>query len=470
MKMTRIALTVIVAALLGLAVLGVPGPAGAQPIDVPSTWGGDFWSRPRLTGSWGGFRDEMGKKGIVFDADLLLTPQGVLGGGRDTGWEFWGNAEYTLNVDTGKAGLWPGGFFKIQAGSSFGDSLFSDSGTLVPANTAWLFPEPNEPSTGLTHATFMQFLSPKFGLVAGKIFTLDAGPGEFAGNFRTQFMNTALTIPMSLALVPISAYGGGVIALPWEGVVLSALVVDPSGTVSNNDVTEAFDDGVMVLASGAVAIKPFGLKGHQKAGFMWSDKTRLSLDQDLGNIARLLAFERFPLLGNPGPVLRRIFERFFPQLLVPTQRANREDSTWAMFYGFDQYLWHPGGDTKRGIGVFFNFGTSDGDPNPIKYSYSLGVGGNGVVPGRPRDSFGVGWARTEFSDDFLPFLRQRLGLGLEREDAVEIFYNASLTSWLNATADLQIVEPALKKKLGSSGRLENVDTTVIAGLRFYVRF
>ena len=88
------------AALLALVLLGGPAPASAQPIDVPNTWGGDFWSRPRLTGSWGGFRDELGKKGVVFDADLLLTPQGVLSGGRDTSAEFWGTAEYTLNVDT----------------------------------------------------------------------------------------------------------------------------------------------------------------------------------------------------------------------------------------------------------------------------------------------------------------------------------------------------------------------------------
>lgn len=140
-----------------------------------------------------------------------------------------------------------------------------------------------------------------------------------------------------------------------------------------------------------------------------------------------------------------------------------------MFYGFEQYLWHPGGDTNRGVGVFFTFGTSDGKANPIKYSYSMGIGGKGVVPGRPHDTFGVGWARTEFSGDYLPFLRQQLRLGLEREDAVEIFYNASITSWLNATLDLQVIESALKKKLGSSG-LESIDTTVVAGLRLYMRF
>jgi porin len=461
---------VVLASVLGLFLLGAPAPTSAQPVAVPDTWGGDFWSRPRLTGSWGGVRDELGKKGVVFDVDLTLTPQGVLDGGRDTGAEFWGNADYTLNVDTGKLGLWPGGFLKVYAGSSFGESVFDKAGALVPVNTATLFPEPNDPSTGLMQATFMQFLHPTFGLIAGKLFTLDAGAGEFAGDYRTQFLNTGLGLPMSLAMVPISAYGGGVIVLPWEGVILSALVLDPSGTVKNNDITDAFDDGVMLLASGQVAITPFGLRGAQRVGFMWSNKERLSLTQDPANLGRFLATERFPRLGDPGPVLRRILERFFPELLVPVQRANRESSTWAMFYGFDQYVWHPGGDRTRGIGVFFTFGASDGEANPIKYTYSMGVGGKGVVPGRPHDTFGVGWARTEFSDNFLPLLRERLGLGLEREDAVEIYYNFAITAWLNATLDLQVIEPALQKKLGSSGRLENVDTAVVAGLRLRVRF
>ena len=80
--------------------------AGAQPIDEPKTYAGDLWSRPRLTGDWAGFRDTLAAKGIRFDVDLLLTPQGVPTGGFDTGAAFWGNAEYTLNLDTGKAGLW----------------------------------------------------------------------------------------------------------------------------------------------------------------------------------------------------------------------------------------------------------------------------------------------------------------------------------------------------------------------------
>jgi len=67
--------------------------------------------RPRLTGDWGGWRDELGKMGIVVDLDLLLTPQVNIAGGRNTGGNFWGNIDYTLNIDTQKAGPLAGRFF-----------------------------------------------------------------------------------------------------------------------------------------------------------------------------------------------------------------------------------------------------------------------------------------------------------------------------------------------------------------------
>jgi porin len=458
------------AALLGSALLLAAGVACAQPVAVPPTWGGDFWDRPRLTGSWWGLRDELGKKGVVLDVDALLTPQGVLSGGKDTGWEFWGNADYTLNVDTGKLGLWPGGFLKVYGDTGFGDSVLRSSGAIVPVNTMALVPKPNEPTSALLHATFTQFLSPKLGLFAGKIFTLDGFKGEFAGDIRNQFLNLGMSLPLTLAEVPFSGYGGGVVVLPREGVILSAMALDASGTTTNNDISEAFHDGAMVIGEAKVTIKPFGLVGHQTAGFTWSDKTHLSLDQDPANLAKMLLVERFPHLADPGPILARILQRFFPGLTA-VQPPNRENSTWSVFYGFDQYFWHPGGDQKRGIGMFFNFGVSDGNPNPIKYSYAVGVGGNGAVPGRPLDNFGIAWARTQFSDKFVPFLRDRLHLGLDKEDAVEMFYNFWITPAVSMTLDLQIIDPALKKQLNSAGnRLEDTNTAVVAGIRLYARF
>ena len=461
--------------LVGLIVLAIPSLASAQPYETPDTWGGDIWSRPRLTGDWGGLRDDLAKMGIVLDVDLLATPQDVASGGRSTGANFWGNMDYTLNVDTQKAGLWPGGFLKIEGDTGFGSNVFRDSGAIVPVNTAALVPGSNDRTSALTNFTFMQFLSPQLGLVAGKINMLDLGETEFYGDYRTQFENAALVFPMTLQQVPLLAFGGGVIALPRDDLTLSVLALDPNGSYMNDNLGKTFSDGVMVVGTGQLTVKPFGLVGHQSVGFTYRDQDVFSLNQDPSNIALLLLKDRFPRLANPGPALTQILQQFFPVLLTPTQGANRASSSSSMNYGFDQYFWHPDGDPKHGVGVFFNFGASDGNPNPVKYAFLTGIGGKGVIPGRTDDTFGVGWARTQFSSEFIPFLRQVLNLGLEHEDAVEMFYNAALTPWLNATADLQIVNPGLAKTLSPSSstllpQLTNVDTAVIAGIRLRVRF
>jgi porin len=459
------------AIVFGLAVLLMADPTSAQPVDIPATWGGDFGSRPRLTGSWWGLRDELGKKGVVLDIDLLQLPQAVVSGGRDEVIRYWGLAEYTLNVDTQKLGLWPGGFLRVQGLSGFGENVDSASGAFIPPSLVSLLPAFGEPGSGLMNLTFMQFLSPHFAVVAGKMSGLGADDNAFAHDYHTQFVNAALSFNMAAALFPLTAFGGGLVVLPWEGAVFTVAVLDPDGTPTNNDISEAFEDGVLVAAEGRVTIKPFGLIGHQLVGGGWSNKERLSLKQDPSNLARLLLTERFPRLANPGPVLLRFLERFFPELLVPVQPPNTVDSTWTIYYNFDQYLWSPEGHPDRGIGVFFRFGASDGVANPIKYTYNVGIGGRGLVPGRPSDNFGLGWARTELSGNFVPFLRQQLRLGLGHEDAIELYYNAAITPWISAALDLQIIDQALARTLDASGaRLTDLDTAVVVGLRVYARF
>jgi len=455
----------------GLGLLVMTGVASAQPVDIPPTWGGSFWDRPRLTGSWFGLRDELGKKGVVLDLDLLQLPQGVATGGEDNVAKYGGLAEYTLNVDTQKLGLWPGGFFNIKGMTGFGQNVDKASGALVPPNIVSLLPEPGkENDTGLMNLTFMQFLSKQFGVFAGKAYTLGGDYNAFAHDFRSTFLYAGLDFNMTLDLFPFTGYGGGIVVVPWDGALFTVSVVDPSGTATNNDISEAFKDGVLVSAEGRVTIKPFGLVGHQLVGFGWSNKQRLSLEQDPSNIARSLLTNQFPRLDDPGPILRRILERFFPELLVPTQPLNKVNYTWSIFYNFDQYLWSPQGQPDKGIGMFFRFGASDGVANPVKYAYNVGLSGKGIVPGRPDDSFGLGWAHTQLSGNFVPFLREQLDLGLNKEDGIEMYYNAAITRWLTATLDLQIINTALKKTLDSAGQLTDVNTAVVAGLRLYARF
>lgn len=451
-----------------LAALGSSMPLHALPYTAPETWGGDLMSRPRLTGDWGGVRDDLASEGVVLDADVYWMPQAITSGGRDNADSSWSNAILTLDVDTQKLGLWPGGFFKAQSVTSLGDTLLRESGAIVPANKAWKIPT-TEPDTGLQEFTFTQFLSQQFGIVLGKI-NLTAPTDSLHGDYTTGFLNAGLNGPLALALVPLSAYGVGALYLPSHDVTVASMVVDPNGSIMDNELNDTFDDGVMAIGSADLKVKPWGLPGHQNLTLEWSNKDRTSLVQDPSNIARLLLTGKFPRLGEPGPVLIEILEAYTPDLLIPPVPLNEEKDTWAAVYGFEQFLWQPTGNPHQGIGMFFTAGIADEKTNPIRYSYSLGLVGKGVVPGRPRDDVGIGWSRIEFSDKFVPLLRDTFDLGLDHEDAVELYYNASLMPWLNVTPNIQFISPGLNKIVNASGVLENLDNTYIIGLRAGLRF
>lgn len=466
-RLNRTSLNLLSSALL----MGLSSTANALgPVEVPETWGGDWSSRSRLTGDWGGVRDEMSKKGVELDANMLLMPGGILTGGKNTGAQFWGNVDYTLNIDTDKLGLWPGGFFKFEGVSSFGNSLYDQAGAFVPTNVASLYPTFDQASSGLMQASYTQFFSPKFGVTMGKMNLFEFTPTEFYGDYRTQFMNTGLNINSAFAMAPISAYGGGVLVLPTKDITLMAMAFDANGKPTENDISKAFDNGVTMVSAANIKIKPFGLVGHQSVSGLWSDKTRLSLDQDPANLKRALLQERYPILGNPGPLLERTLSKYFPQLLIPAEAPNKKSSTWTVVYSFDQYFWQPYGDPKRGIGLFFSFGATDGNPNPVKYSYLTGIGGKGIFSERSQDSFGIGWARTQFSDQFVPLLRDRLDLGLDHEDAIEMYYTAAITPWMNVSPNLQVINSGMNKTLGNGNGLQTMNTAVEANLRMNIQF
>jgi hypothetical protein len=63
---------------------------------------GDFWSRPALTGDWGGLRNTLATKGISLDADLVQSLQGINSGGLtqdSVHYKYGGSADYLFNMD-----------------------------------------------------------------------------------------------------------------------------------------------------------------------------------------------------------------------------------------------------------------------------------------------------------------------------------------------------------------------------------
>jgi porin len=406
-------------------------PAPVENAEAAPGFGGPWYSRPKLTGDWCGARSCLADHGITMDVYNTNFYQGIATGGRNGEYDFGGIVDYYFHLDSQKAGLWQGGFLDIHAMTRYGDDVNFASGLISVPNIAMLFPKPGEDITSVTSFKFTQALSENFIVYGGKINILD----EYLLNFSSgrgidRFMNTSLVFNPALArTVPYSFYGTGFAILKDKEPVFNFMVYDPVNRPTTVDVDEVFSDGVGLLAQISIPVKPCGLPGHQIIGGSWSSRSYSAVDRS-----------SFVLVPGEGI------------------QSAQKDGSWAVFYNFDQYLWVNPCNPKQGFGVFGQFGYSDGNPNPIQWSGSLGIGGNNPLRCRQNDTFGAGYFYLGLSDDFkdlLPTLRP-----MNDEHGFEVFYNFALTPWCHITADLQIVDPAN----------DRFDTVIIPGIRGKIDF
>jgi hypothetical protein len=125
-------------------------PAQAEESPEASPYGGSLWSRSSLSGNWGGVRDQWAAKGLTINLDATYTFQGVVSGGfdgplfarvsdeGDSGNDLSGTL--TLELDTGKAGSWQGGFFNARLEGRAGRSVLQRAGSVSAVDNDALFP------------------------------------------------------------------------------------------------------------------------------------------------------------------------------------------------------------------------------------------------------------------------------------------------------------------------------------------
>ena len=391
---------------------------------------GDLLSRPALIGDCGGLRQQLMDKGLRFDINLTQTLQDNVAGGKEEGLTYQEGFDFGFRLDTGHAGLWPGGLLVARGEARYGKSNNLKTGALMPVNTDSLFPVPEDDVVALSELYYMQFLTPWVGILAGKLSFREKN--VFAHDETAQFMNTAFNFdPVLGTTIPLSTLGAGVVLLPAEWFNITTLVVDSEGRADSSGFDTVFNRGTSLAQIAEFAIKPFGLPGHQRVGWTWSDRQRIQFQQDFRVVIGTI------LTGN-------------------TSLLSREDKDGSFFYDFDQYVYLAPGTKDRGLGVFGRFGLGDEDVNPIGSFYSLGIGGKGLIPGRETDTFGAGFYYAGLSDK-LPRIIKRF---TQNEQGVEVYYNISITPWMHITPDIQIIDPAR----------ESVATTVVAGIRMKIDF
>ena len=67
-------------------------------------YSGDFGLRSTLSGDWGGLRNDLAARGVTLEMSLTQSAQGVVHGGKDTGWQYsGGRGDIILNLDNRKS-------------------------------------------------------------------------------------------------------------------------------------------------------------------------------------------------------------------------------------------------------------------------------------------------------------------------------------------------------------------------------
>jgi porin len=404
-------------------------------------------TRSTLTGDWSGVRNDWAAKGVTFDINLTQIGQGNVSGGKKIGWEYGGRGDLTLNVDTGKMGLWPGGFFAVEVEGNFGNSINSYTGALMPVNTNQIFPMANSDQINVPEISMTQFLSHYFGVFVGKIDTTSGDMNEFAhGKGDTQFLNLAFGInPVALLTVPYSSLAAGVLILPTKDpkeATIAVAAMDAEGEADTTGFDTLGKGNTTYSGWGRVRTNFLGKTGHQLVGATYSARNYSSLDQSL-------------------------------RFILENRSIQQENNSWSFYYNFDQYFYEP--EKGQGIGIFGRFGVSDGNPNPMHHFYSLGVGGKGAIPGRPLDQFGLGWYYIDIAQPTFtgPNTTHEI---LRDEQGFEAYYNFAITPWMKLTPDIQVVRGAQKQQVVSVSTAppsvvrSGVDTATILGFRLQLIF
>lgn len=431
------------------------------PCDQPGCQCPNCNSRQLMLGDWCGNRTAWMERGVTFRGSSTHFGFGVSGGiapplpgginlpfEPGNAFKYTGRGEYDFIFDAEKFGGLPKG--KLLVGlqhwyGEYGNISFS-TGSFAPAVFASsLPPTPNDPGTPwLTDFLYTQPVSEKLVLFAGKKNIVGTADQDiFAGGDGTdQFVNQALVAnPAYLLALPYAAFQIGAV-MPREWGSISIYAMDPQDRTRDFfRLKDLFNEGVIVGGQVKRNTNFFRKPGEHHVGAIWKHVDQLDI--------------RF----EPS------YPTYPPPQTPPAAATLRNGYT--IYYGFDQYLQVLPGEKgvgpakrKRGWGLFGRASISDGNPTPIDYFLSCGLGGDCRTGGDRGDTWGIGWYYVGTSRQFggVPLA----AFGPQDGSGLELYYNYRAKPWLYITPDVQFIKP------GGQG-LTNGDDAFVYGLRINMK-
>lgn len=409
--------------------------------------------RPHLFGDWRGARTSLAERGIIVDVSTTQFYQGITNGGRAEArneWEYGGVGDAVVTIVGDKFG-WNGFAAVIHAETNFGTNINGQVG-LAPPNYRMLFPVADKPVVAVTGWTLLQQLRDGWAVGGGKFNIGDLVDQIYhTGNGVDKFMNGSIVFPLNLA-IPVGVYsvpGAALFKMRGKEVQGVLGVIDTKDYSTKFGVKDVFDRGATILGLWKFFYNIHGLPGYSSILGAYNTREYNSIDPS-----------SYVIVPGQGAV-------------IPEVRGS-----WGVSYVVDQKLWMDLDNPERNVGLFGFIGIGDDNPNIFREAGSITLEANGLIPGRARDSFGVGYFYSGVSDDFKRLAGGALSLqatlenfqstggltpqrvSLQDSQGFEAYYKLGVTPWLNITADVQVIQP----------NTVGLDTAVIAGVRTKIDF
>jgi len=426
---------------------------------LPGTEVGDFRDRTQLSGDWCGIRTDLARHGFFFDLYSTSAYQSVASGGLKTGNTSIQDTQLSINVDTGRAGLWSGGVLHITLESRYGSSSPQDTftvGSTAPQYTGLTIPGPFFVHNVLPTEYFLfQSLTPKFAVILGKVDVLTHADQTLFGNsYRYDFANLNFNKnPMALNFYNTTSLAALGVWTPLKWLTASGGVYDPNSQ-ANNLAKNAFDR-VNLYGIVMFSYKIGNLPGQSWGQANWTNKPKIDLTSPFGQLSPSGVPQAVGvLLGTPSAQALPI---------------NYKGESWVTIGNFSQYLFvkdHPGavagklgsGQPLRGIGLIGRIGYAPEGTNPITRDASVALFANGLSDHRRNDSFGLGIYHNGISQLLKNDIARLTGdtSTLKNEEGLEAFYSVAITPAMRLIPSYQHIWNPMTAEVAKNERAANV--------------
>jgi len=409
---------------------------------LPGTKEEDFWHRTQLIGDPNCKRSDLARRGIFIDLYSTTAYQHVTSGGLKIANSYFQNTQLSINIDTERAGLWPGGLFHFTVQSRYGsspDNSFT-AGTFSPEYTGLDLPGPFFWQDTLPSDYFlMQSISEKFSVIVGKINGLFiADQTLFGDRFRYYFANSNFNKnPIYSNFFNTTTLAAVGVWTPTPSLIIAGGVHDPH-TEPNTLAAHAFQNGeVNLYVESIVTYKAGSLPGQSLVAFNWSNEPKIDLESPFGQLSPADIPQAVnALLGNVSPDgLPTNFRKDSSFVLsnVSQYLAVKEEDPAEI----DEKL--RTGQPLRGIGVFGRLGYARPEAlNMVNRAASVALVARGLLGRRQYDSFGMGFYYNGMSKDLKNSISQLTnGTAVKNENGIEIFYDFGITPAININVGYQ---------------------------------